>query len=44
MGDAPAAALLDLPVEARQKALAQALATDEAGALRILSEMSGLAV
>ena len=44
MGDAPAAALLDLPVEARQKALAQALATDEAGALRILSEMSGLAI
>ena len=44
MGDAPAAALLDLPVEARQKALAQALATDEAGALRVLSEMSGLAV
>jgi type II secretory ATPase GspE/PulE/Tfp pilus assembly ATPase PilB-like protein len=44
MGDAPAAALLDLPVEARQKALAQALATDEAGALRTLSEMCGLAV
>lgn len=44
IGDAPAAALLDLPVEARQKAFAQALATDEAGALRILSEMSGLAV
>jgi type II secretory ATPase GspE/PulE/Tfp pilus assembly ATPase PilB-like protein len=44
MGDAPAAALLDLPVEARQKALAQALATDEAGALRTLSEMCGLPV
>ena len=44
LGEAAAAALLALPVESRQKALAQAVGADDAAALRLLSELSGLPV
>ena len=44
LGEVAAAALLALPIESRQKALAQALGADDAAALRLLSELSGLPV
>ena len=44
LGEAPTSALLALPAEERQRALAQALGLDEAGALRLLAELSGLPV